>query len=259
METEIKMNLRRVTCCLRKSMKSHLGKKESLDEKVIHIRAIRIPPSHSQESHNRPKGLRKHTRAMTEPKGKQEAQAKGIPELNPMSRAKQKSRTKVNLRENCIPRTQLTKSYCQYLSNPESKVETKLTTSVKVVSSNRTEAQKKENPKPPKKEEVLHLVLLPQYSVPLRLEISPTQSVKQIHVTIKNKQIHMESWTRKPWKPEKLSLLGKTHICHEPQVRREPNCNEHKKCHIALKHMDFPWGHECCIVYIENCAQTQTP
>ena len=121
-------------------MKAHLGRREPLDENVIHIRGIRIPPSHSQESHNRPKGLRKHSRAMTEPKGKQEALANGIPELNLMSRAKQKSRTKVNLRENCIPRTQLTKSYCQYLSNPESKVGTKLTTNAKVVSSSRSEA-----------------------------------------------------------------------------------------------------------------------
>ena len=58
---------------LKKSMKAHLGRRKPLDDKVIHIKAIRIPPSHSQESQNRPKGLRKHTRAMTEPKGKQEA------------------------------------------------------------------------------------------------------------------------------------------------------------------------------------------
>ena len=56
-----------------KSMKAHLGRRESLDEKVIHIRGYPNPPSHSQESHYRPKGLRKHSKAMTGPKGKQEA------------------------------------------------------------------------------------------------------------------------------------------------------------------------------------------
>ena len=106
---------------LKKSMKAHLGRRKPLDDKVIHIKAIRIPP----------KSL----------SGKP-----GIQKLNPMSRARQKSRTKVNLRENCIPRTQLTKSYCQYLSNPESQVETKLTTSVKVVGSNGQKLRRRKTP-----------------------------------------------------------------------------------------------------------------
>ena len=84
-------------------MKAHLGRRESLDEKVIHIKDYPNPPSHSQESHYRPKGLRKHSKAMTGPKGKQEAKANRIPELNLMSRAKRKSRTKVNLKEKLYP------------------------------------------------------------------------------------------------------------------------------------------------------------
>ena len=69
-------------------MKAHLGKRGSLDENVIHIRGYQDPPSHSQESHNRLKDLRKHSRAISEPKGKQETQANGIQELILMSRSK---------------------------------------------------------------------------------------------------------------------------------------------------------------------------
>ena len=53
-------------------MKAHLGKRGSLDENAIHIRDYQDPLSHSQESHNRLKDLRKHSRAISEPKGKQE-------------------------------------------------------------------------------------------------------------------------------------------------------------------------------------------
>ena len=86
MKTETKMNPRRVVCCFgKKSMKAHLGRRGFLDENVIHIRDYQDPPSYSQESHNRFKDLRKHSRAMTEPKGKQ------------------KSRTKVNLKGKLYP------------------------------------------------------------------------------------------------------------------------------------------------------------
>ena len=40
------------------SMKIHLGRRGSLDENVIHVNGYQDPPSHIQESHNRPKDLR---------------------------------------------------------------------------------------------------------------------------------------------------------------------------------------------------------
>ena len=55
-----------------KNIKAHLGRRGSLDENVIHIRGYQDPPRHSQKSHNRLKDLRKHSRAISEPKGKQE-------------------------------------------------------------------------------------------------------------------------------------------------------------------------------------------
>ena len=54
------------------SMEIQLGRRRSLDENVIHVNGYQDPPSHSQESHNRLKDLRKHSRAISEPKGKQE-------------------------------------------------------------------------------------------------------------------------------------------------------------------------------------------
>ena len=53
-----------------------------------------------------------------------------------------------------------------------------MTTSVKVVGSNEQKLRRRKTSNLQKKEEFPHLVLLPQYSVPLRIEISPTKSVK---------------------------------------------------------------------------------
>ncbi len=44
METETKMNPRRVVCCFgEKSMRAHLGRRGSLDENVIHVTGYQDP------------------------------------------------------------------------------------------------------------------------------------------------------------------------------------------------------------------------
>ena len=74
METETKVNSRRVDCCFGKRHKGTPGKKRIQDESAT-LKSPSKAPSYTQESHNRRKVLGKHPRVIkyrTElnPKGK---------------------------------------------------------------------------------------------------------------------------------------------------------------------------------------------
>ena len=117
-------------------MKAHLGKRGSLDENVIHIRGYQDPPSHSQESHNRLKDLRKHSRAI-------------------------KYRTELNPKGKLYPQGHKSPKDTGIISPTESpKMELKLTTNAKVVSVSKSEGKKKDETQAPIKEDDLPLMFL---------------------------------------------------------------------------------------------------